>query len=116
MSGETFGALLGRLRVERGLSQNALARRAACGAGHINRLENAKRGAKVGRDVVLSLADGLELSERDRDRLLFVAGLAPERDWQTLYEDLQAALQTVRAAVVDIETIEEPPFIRRRTG
>lgn len=135
MSGETFGQMLNRLRVERTMSQNALARAAGVDPAYVNRMERAGQqtkggkeidGWKPGRQAVQSMSDALDLSYAERDRLLWAAGLAPEIDWQQRCEDVEAALETVkaavqvletvRAAVVDLETLSEPPFIRRRTG
>lgn len=126
MTGEAFGQMLRRLRVERGLSQNELARRSGCDSAHVNRLERAGAGYRAGREVILSLAEALDMSYAERDRFLFVAGLAPEVDWQQRCEDVEAALESVKAAVAvlemiradvaRIETSEEPPYIRRRTG
>lgn len=126
MSGETFGQLLRRLRVERGFSQNHLARMSGIDPAYVNRMERGDASMAPRKPVMLAIAEALDLSYAERDRLLFAAGLAPEIDWQARCEDVEAALEgvkaavavldVVRAAVVDLETIEEPPFIRRRTG
>lgn len=125
MTPETFGAMLRRLRVERAISQNELARSAGADPAYVNRLERAgeqQAGGKVirfsvpGRDIVLALADAMDLSYAERDRLLFLAGLAPEIDWQARCEDAEAALQTVREAVGALTTAVEPTFIRSRAG
>lgn len=123
---ETFGQMLRRLRIERGFSQNELARRSGVDASYVNRMERRESSSTPLRNVALSLAEALDLSYAERDRLLFAAGLAPEVDWQQRCEDVEAALEsvkaavsvleTVRAAVVDLETCEEPPFVRRRSG
>lgn len=125
MSAETFGAMLRRLRIERGLSQNQLSIAAGIDPAYVNRLERAgeiKTSGKViketipGRSIMLSLAEVLDLSYAERDRLLFVAGLAPETDWQTRCEDIEAALQTVRDAVAVLSTAVEPTLLRSRAG
>lgn len=135
MSGETFGQLLRRLRAERGWSQNHLARVAGINAAYVNRMERDGQPWASGepvlrhtpsRGIALALSSALDLSYAERDRFLFLAGLAPEIDWQARCEDVESALESVkaavqvldvvRAAVVDLETCEEPPFIRRRTG
>lgn len=125
MSGETFGAMLRRLRVERGISQNQLARQSGIDPAYVNRLERAgertSEGATVkqqlpGRDIVLALAETLDLSYAERDRLLFATGLAPVTDWQTRCEDIEAALQTVREAVGVLSTAVEPTLIRSRVS
>jgi transcriptional regulator with XRE-family HTH domain len=126
VTGETFGQLLRRLRIERGFSQNALARMSGVDPAYVNRMERDDGSMSPRKPIMLALAEALDLSYAERDRLLWAAGLAPEVDWQRRCEDVEAALEsvkaavavleTVRAAVVDLETIEEPPFIRRRTG
>jgi transcriptional regulator with XRE-family HTH domain len=125
VSAETFAAMLRRLRVERGLSQSALAGAAAMDSAYVNRLERAgetQASGKVikltmpGRDFVLALALALDLSYAERDRMLFVAGLAPELDWQTRAEDAEAALQAVREAVGAISAAVEPTLLRTRSA
>lgn len=116
MSGETFGQMLRRLRIERGLSQNELARRAGCDAAYVNRFERVGPGAMVGRAIVLSVADALEMSYAERDRLLFVAGLAPCEDWQTRAEDAEVKLDVIREAIGVLTTTVEPIDFVRRTG
>lgn len=113
---EPFGVLLRRLRVERGLSQNELARRAGVDPAYVNRLERAGPGPNIGRQIVLSLAEALEMSYAERDRLLFVAGLAPETDWQTRAEDAEAALHIISDAVGVLASAVEPTLLRRRTS
>lgn len=117
--------MLRRLRVERGLSQSELCRRAVVDPAYVNRLERAgqvQAGGKViketipGRGIILSIAESLDLTYAERDRLLFIAGLAPETDWQTRCEDIEAALQTVREAVGVLATAVEPTMIRSRAG
>lgn len=117
--------MLRRLRVERGFSQNELCRRAVIDPAYVNRLERAgqvQAGGKViketipGRSTILSLAEALGLTYAERDQLLFVAGLAPEVDWQTRCEDVEAALQAVRDAVGVLTTAVEPQLLRSRAG
>ncbi|MCC6177830.1 MAG: helix-turn-helix domain-containing protein [Chloroflexi bacterium] len=75
-----FGALLRRLRVRVGLSQNQLARRAGVDPAYVNRLERAAPGSSSlpSRRVVLGFAEALELGPADGERLLVAAGLCPE--------------------------------------
>lgn len=125
MSGETFGQMLRRLRIERALSQNELARQAGVDAAYVNRLERAGEPHPNGgaikrhlpsREIILALAAVLDLSYAERDRFLFCSGLATDTDWQSRCEDAEAALQLVRDAVGALNTAVEPIDIRRRTG
>lgn len=110
MTGETFSALLRRLRVdrtmigpawpgtwsgrvvERTLSQNELARRSDLDTALVHRLEGDKHPGQVRRETVDKLADGLDLSPLDRDRLLIAAGYWP---WPGQAEDVERALAAV---------------------
>jgi transcriptional regulator with XRE-family HTH domain len=110
VTGETFGALLRRLRVERTmigpawpgtwsgrvvermLSQNELGRRSDVDVALVNRLESDKHPGQVRRETVEKLADGLDLSPLDRDRLLIAAGYWP---WRDQAEDVERALAAV---------------------
>lgn len=122
MTAGTFGQLLRHLRIERALSQNALAQLASIDPAYVNRLERSGQRTVSGleipafvpsRHVVLSLAAALWLSDGDTDRFLFVAGLAPRRDYQELYERFKRRLDAVRAAISDGD---QPTFIRKATG
>lgn len=127
MSGETFGAMLKRLRIERGMSQNELARSSGVDPAYVNRLERAGEqlasGKTIkqhlpGREIMLGLAESLDLSYAERDRLLFIAGLAPEIDWQARCEDAEAVIHTIRGAVGEavgvLNGAVEPTMIRSR--
>lgn len=127
MTRETFGAMLRRHRVEAGLSQNQLARLAGVDPAYVNRLERAGERTRSGnlmvrvnpqRHVVLGFAEALDLSHGQADRLLFVAGLAPQVDWQTRAVRAEVALASIRDALEDATatTDEEPTLIGRRTG
>lgn len=125
MSGDGFGAMVRRLRVERGISQNELARRGGVDPAYINRIERAgeltANGAKIkrslpGRGLILAIAAALDMSYAERDRLLYCAGLAPETDWQIRCEDAEAAIMTVREAVGTLSAAVEPTLIRRQVS
>lgn len=76
---ETFGALLKRLRVGAGLSQNRLARMAAIDPAYVNRLERSVTpDHPPSRAVVLRLWSALGTPPEDRERLLVAAGHCPE--------------------------------------
>jgi transcriptional regulator with XRE-family HTH domain len=125
VTGETFGAMLTRLRSSQPghsqgnrfmathhvLSQSALARMAGIDPAYIHRLE---RGSKPpSRTVVLALAEVLDISQNETDRFLFAAGLAPQADWQTRAEAAEAKLDIIRQA---FDLPSEVLTFRRRTG
>lgn len=127
--GETFGAMLKRLRIGIGISQNELARRAQCDPAYVNRME--RMGQKTiggleiatfmpSRPIALALAEGLGLSASETDRFLFTAGLAPTCDYQAIAEDLEWRFKAIREAVTDwVPASAEaaaPVEMRRRTG
>jgi transcriptional regulator with XRE-family HTH domain len=99
---ETFGQMLRRLRIERALSQSALARRAGCDPGYVNRMERGTQLRQDGRvtipdrTIVLALAEVLDISQAEADRLLYAAGLAPQADYQTRAEAAEAKLDLIR--------------------
>lgn len=93
-----FAVLLNRLRIRAGLSQNALARAAGCDPAYVNRMER-ERDVPPSRRIVLALADALGLEPRMTDRLLYTAGYAPTRDYQTLWEAVEPAVEVIRRAV-----------------
>lgn len=71
----TFGALLRRWRLHRGISQLTLSLDAEVSARHLSWLESGK--AQPSRAMVLRLADRLDLPLRERNLMLLAAGLAP---------------------------------------
>lgn len=95
---ETFGALLDTHRCSAGLSQNALARAAGIDPAYVNRAVKYNRIPT--RIVVLALAEALSLDTFDTDRLLFAAGHAPKRDWQTLALDYARRIAAIDRALV----------------
>lgn len=117
MTGETFGAMLRRIRVERDMGQSQLSRLAMFDASYVHQLEREDGRKRLPtRPVVLALAEALGMSYAERDRFLFIAGLAPETDWQTRAEDAEARLESVREALGMVADAAEPVDIRRRTG
>lgn len=122
MSGETFGQMLARFRmakVERQrrenkavqwwvtepLSQNGLALRANVDPAYVNRLEQGERESPK-RAVVVRLAEALDLSPIDKDRLLIAAGWWPWSDPETA----EHALAGVHG------DFYSPEQVRRATG
>lgn len=123
---ETFGAMLKRLRVAAGLSQNQLARQAGFDPAYVNQMERAGQQTKSGRvmreqlpkrAIVLAMAVVLDISQGQADRLLYAAGLAPQEDWQTRAVRAETALATIRQAMEDATTFDaQPTLIRSRAG
>ena len=108
----SFGDWLRHHRLAAGLSQNELARQVGVDPAHVNRLE---KGIQIrpGRPVTLQIAHVLGLDAAEADRFLFAAGLAPQHDWQTLYEELEAAIRTVRGAANTISSVTATVRMRR---
>ncbi len=79
----SFGHLLKLWRKKAGLSQHQLALSASTTPRHMSFIETGR--SRPGRDVVLRLAQALDLSIRNRNALLLAAGFAaefPERELQ----------------------------------
>ncbi len=72
---QSFGSALRRWRLQRGLSQMALALQAEVSARHLSWLETGR--AAPSRAMVLRLAEQLGVPPRDRNGLLAAAGYAP---------------------------------------
>lgn len=81
---ETFGQHLKSLRCAFELSQTELADLAECDSTYIGLLERDARTPS--RQTVMALAGVFELNTSQTDRLLYSAGLAPQVDYQTLWE------------------------------
>jgi len=71
-----FGRLLCHWRSLRGLSQLALAQNVETTTRHLSYIENGR--SRPGRDLVLRLAEALDLPLRSRNELLAAAGLSAE--------------------------------------
>jgi transcriptional regulator with XRE-family HTH domain len=69
------GALLREWRRRRNLSQLELAQRSAVSARHLSFIETGR--ARPSREMVLHLAERLDVPLRDRNHLLLAAGFAP---------------------------------------
>jgi transcriptional regulator with XRE-family HTH domain len=99
-----FGGLLRRLRTARRLSQEQLAFDAEVSTRHLSYLETGK--SKPSREMVLVLANALELELRDRNTMLSSAGFAAVYTSSAL-ESLQMA--PVRRAI-DLILAKQEPF------
>lgn len=105
-----FGALLRSWRRERGVSQLDLALAADTTSRHVSFLETGR--SRPSREMVLRLAEALEIGLRDRNRLLEGAGLAgvyPQEDlhgsalrpFEQAIERLMHAHEPYPALVID---------------
>jgi transcriptional regulator with XRE-family HTH domain len=98
-----FGALLRAWRLRRRHSQLSLALHAELSARHLSFVETGR--ARPSRELVVRLAERLEVPPRERDALLLAAGYAPTARARTLDD---AALQSVRRAVDTLLWAFEP--------
>lgn len=98
-----FGALLRRWRAVRRLSQLDLALEADISMRHLSCLETGR--AQPSREMVLRLAEALEVPLRERNRLLLAAGYAPQYR-QTCLDALE--MEAARSAVDLIIAQQEP--------
>ncbi|MDT7786343.1 MAG: hypothetical protein QOF58_4762, partial [Pseudonocardiales bacterium] len=95
-----FGVLLRQWRQRAGLSQEALAQRAAVGIRTVRGLETGERtDPRMG--TVRSLADALELTGAERAELFAAAGRdePPQLEPPVRFDPLAEAAETLRAAV-----------------
>lgn len=98
-----FGAILRRWRAHRHLSQLALALKADTSQRHLSFIESGR--ARPSRQMVLHLADHLQLPLRERNGLLLAAGYAPVFAERPLDDP---ALAAVRDAVALVLRAHEP--------
>ncbi|MFI0410545.1 helix-turn-helix domain-containing protein [Actinomadura sp. 3N508] len=99
----TVGELLRQWRHHRRLSQLDLAIAADVSARHVSLVETGKSNPSA--DMVLRLADQLDVPLRDRNRLLLAAGFAPRYPERPL-ED--GALSAARDAIARVLHAHEP--------
>jgi transcriptional regulator with XRE-family HTH domain len=85
------GQLLREWRVRRNLSQLRLATGSAVSARHLSFIETGR--SRPSREMVLHLADRLDVPLRDRNRLLLAAGYAPVYLERTLGSDEMTAVR-----------------------
>jgi len=103
VASQPVGGLLREWRQRRRLSQLALACEADISTRHLSFLETGR--AQPSREMVLHLAEQLELPLRERNRLLVAAGFAPVFPERPLGDP---ALQAARRAVDLVLTGHEP--------
>ena len=97
------GALLRQWREHRRLSQLELSIQAEISARHLSFLETGR--STPSREMLLHLADELDLPLRERNRLLLAAGYAPVYPETTMDAPRMSA---VRAALRQVLTAHEP--------
>jgi transcriptional regulator with XRE-family HTH domain len=97
------GALLREWRQRRNLSQLEVAMRSAVSARHLSFIETGR--ARPSREMVLHLAERLDVPLRERNRLLLAAGFAPVFGERSLDENEMAP---VRAALDRFLSAHEP--------
>src|SRR5918994_2296006 len=85
------GRLLREWRRRRNLSQLALASGSAVSTRHLSFIETGR--ARPSREMVLHLADRLDVPLRERNRLLLAAGYAPVFGEHTLEDDAMAPVR-----------------------
>lgn len=95
----TFGSELRRWRLQRGLTQMALALAAEVSTRHLSWLEAGK--SEPSRAMVLRLAEHLEVPLRERNALLVTAGFAPLYSTQRWDDPLLAPLREQLQALLD---------------
>jgi transcriptional regulator with XRE-family HTH domain len=100
---QPIGSLLRNWRKLRRLSQLDLAADADISTGHLSFIETGR--SQPSREMVLRLAEQLEVPLRERNVLLMAAGFAPEFPERSLDD---AALQAARQAVDWLLTGHEP--------
>jgi transcriptional regulator with XRE-family HTH domain len=97
----SFGVLLRRWRQNRRLSQEALALAAGSSTRHLSCLETAR--SQPSREMILRLAEQLEIPLRDQNALLLAAGFAPAFQERSLAE-----LENARQAIEQILEAHKP--------
>ncbi|AXE27413.1 transcriptional regulator [Streptomyces globosus] len=101
--GGTVGELLRTWRQRRGISQLELAGRADSSARHISFIETGRSAPS--REMVLRLADRLDVPVRERNSLLLAAGYAPQYAQTPLADP---AMGTLREGLQRLLTGYEP--------
>jgi transcriptional regulator with XRE-family HTH domain len=102
-SSPSAGALLREWRQRRNLSQLELALRSSVSARHLSFIETGR--ARPSREMILHLADRLDLPLRERNHLLLAAGFAPVFSERSLDESEMAP---VRDALERFLSAHEP--------
>lgn len=99
----TFGAMMREWRQRRHLSQLALALKSDISQRHLSFVESGR--SRPSREMVLHLAEQLEVPLRERNRFLLAAGFAPVYAERRLDDP---ALAVARQAVERVLRVHEP--------
>ena len=92
------GAMIREWRTRRRMSQLDLAGEAAISQRHLSFVERGR--AAPSRDMVIRLAEGLDVPLRQRNRMLLAAGFAPHYGERALADSAMGpAMETVRAVL-----------------
>jgi transcriptional regulator with XRE-family HTH domain len=103
-----FGSLLRHFRGQRGLSQLALSVRVETTTRHLSYLENGR--SRPGRELVLRLAEALDLPLRARNDLLMAAGLPTEFQGHALgSRELEPYRRAIRGVIGALDPF--PAFV-----
>ena len=94
----SIGSLVRKWRERRGLSQLALATRAEVSSKHVSFVETGR--AQPSREMVLHLAELLDVPLRERNALLIAAGFAPVYEARALDDPALAPAREAVAAVL----------------
>jgi transcriptional regulator with XRE-family HTH domain len=97
-AGSEFGPLLRAWRSARSQSQLALSLHAGVSSRHLSYMETGR--AKPSREMVLTLADALEIPLRERNALLQAAGYAPMYRETPLEADIMAPIRDALTLVL----------------
>ena len=109
---QTIGELLRQWRHRRQLSQLDLSIAADVSARHVSLIETGKSTPSA--EMILRLADTLDVPLRDRNRLLVAAGFAPRYDERALDgEAMAAALDAIQRVIRAHEPYPAVVFDRR---
>jgi transcriptional regulator with XRE-family HTH domain len=103
LAGKTIGEKLRGWRERRRLSQMELALRAEVSTRHLSFIETGR--AKPSRDMILRLAEHMDLPLRDRNELLLSGGYAPVYSQTSLDSP---AMNAVRTAITQLIESHEP--------
>lgn len=96
---QPFGPLVRRWRELRKRSQLELALEAGVSQRHLSFLESGR--ARPSRDMVLQLAEALEVPLRERNRLMHAAGYAPVFQQRPLQHDEMKAVREALSLMLD---------------
>lgn len=108
-----FSQALRERRVSRRLSQLELALRAGTTQRYLSFLKNAR--SEPGRDIVIRLAESLELPLRERNDLLIAAGFAPAYAQTALTDPALAPVRTAIQHVLEAH-MPYPAIVVNRCG